>query len=77
MLIPKGGGKDFIDIGLVEVLWKATTSIINLRMTAAIRYHITLHGFRTGYGKGTATLGAKLLKHMSVLHIIFLDLQNV
>ena len=37
VMFPKGGGKDFIGIRLVEVLWKATTSIINRRLTAAIR----------------------------------------
>ena len=35
--IPNGGVKDFRGIGTVEVLWKAVSSIINQRMTSAIR----------------------------------------
>ena len=29
MIVPKGDGKDLRGIGLVEVLWKSTTGIIN------------------------------------------------
>ena len=37
VLIPKGGGKEFRVIGLVEVLFKSATGIINWRLTAEIR----------------------------------------
>ena len=33
LLIPKGNAKDFCVIGLIEVLWKATTRIIKQRLT--------------------------------------------
>ena len=36
VIIPKGCGKDFGVIGIVEVLWKATTGIIIQRLTAVI-----------------------------------------
>ena len=63
------------------VLWKATTGIINRRLTAEIRYHDTVHGFCMGHGTGGATLEANLLQQLTdmreaVLHAIFLDLQK-
>ena len=81
MLIPKGVFKDFRGIRLVEVLCKATTSIINQRLTTAIKYHNIFHGFCTGRGKGTSTLETKLLHQMTamreaILSSIFLDLQE-
>ena len=81
VLIPKGGGRDFRGIGLVEVFWKATMVTINRIISSEIGYHDTLHGFHSGSGTATATLEAKLLQHLTairgaVLHEIFLDLQN-
>ena len=60
VLIPKGGGK-YCGIGLVEVIWKAATVILNLRFTAAITYHDFLHGLWTGRGTVTATLELNML----------------
>ena len=83
VLIIKEGGKYFIIIGLVKVLWKATIGIINQRPTSVILYHDISHGFRTGHGTrhgtGTANLEANLLQQMmsileAVLYTIFLDL---
>ena len=67
---------------MVEVLWKATTGIINWRLTAAVMYHGRFHGFQMGQGKGTAILEAKLLHKTTsmreaVLHTVLLDLQKV
>ena len=81
MLIPKGDIKDFRRIYLVEVMRKATTGIINQRLTAAITYHDSLHGFCMGRGAGTAILEDNLLHHLAamrevVLHAVFLDLQK-
>ena len=47
---------DSCGIGIVEVVWKAVTEILNLRFTASITYHNYLHGFRAGRGTGTKTL---------------------
>ena len=44
VLITKGKG-DFRGIGLIEVLWKAIASLLNHRLTVAISFHDTLHGF--------------------------------
>ena len=64
VLIHEGGRKYFRDLGLVEVLWKSTTSIINWWMTSTICYHDTLHGLRTGHWAGTTTLEAKLIQQL-------------
>ena len=74
-------GKDYCDIGLVEVMWKVVAAILNCRLTAFIIFHDFLHGFWAGCGTGTATLKAKLLQQLAalreeVLYMIFLDLQK-
>ena len=81
-LIPKGNGNFFRGIGLLEFLWKFTTSIINRRLNSAICYHDTLHGFWTGCGTKTATLEAKLIQQLinmrkAVLHTTFLVIQKI
>ena len=48
VMIPKGGGTDFRVIGLVEVLWKAISSILNRRVSYSIHFHHALHGFLSG-----------------------------
>ena len=64
VLIYKVYGKYFQGIGLLEVLWKGTTGIINWQINVAIRYHVIFHGFWTGNGIGIATLEAKLLNQI-------------
>ena len=66
VLIPKGE-KYYKGIGLVDVTWKVVAAILHLRLTTAIKYHDTLHGFRAGCGKGTATLEAKLLQQLAAM----------
>ena len=62
-LIPKGNGY-FRGIGLVEVLWKMMTVILNHRIGTAIVFHEVLHSFRTGRRMGTASINAKLLQYL-------------
>ena len=81
VMTPKGGGTDFRGIGLVEVLWKAISGIINRQIPSSIQFHDSLHGFYTGRGTGTSTLEAKLLQKIivmrdAVLHSIFPDLRK-
>ena len=45
VLIPKGYVKDLLRIDLVGVLCKATTGIVNWRLTVSIKYYNSLHGF--------------------------------
>ena len=54
--------KDYCGIGLVEMMWKVVTAILNRRLTASIAYHDFLHGFQAGRSTGTATLEAKLIQ---------------
>ena len=64
VLIPKGGG-DHYSIGLVEVVWKVGTVILNRRLTISIGFHGVLHGLRAGCGMGTASLEAKLIQQLT------------
>ena len=61
VLISKGYSGDFQGIGLVEVLRKTITILINRRFTAAIMFHDVLHRFWEGQETGTSALEAKLL----------------
>ena len=81
VLIPKEAIRDFRGVVLVEVLWKAVTSLLNRRLTAAITFHDVLHGFWAGRGTGTVALEANLLQHLTamrevVLFEVLLDLQK-
>ena len=63
-MVPKGGGTNIIWIGLVEVMWKAISVIINRWIFSSVQCHDALHGFHAGIGTGTATLKAKLLQNI-------------
>ena len=72
---------DYRGIGLVEVMWKVVTVVLNLRLTASITFHDFLHRFWAGRGTGTATLEAKLIQQLvalkeEILYVIFLDLHK-
>ena len=43
VLIPKGVG-EYCGIGLMEVIWKAVSVILNNHFTVAINYNNLLHG---------------------------------
>ena len=60
-MIPKGRGAGFRGIGLVEVLWKAISGIINLWILSSIQPHDALHVFCSGRGMRSDTFEAKLL----------------
>ena len=80
-MIIKGVGTDFRWIGLVEVLWKAVSGIINFGILSSIQFHDDLHGFCVGIGTGAATLKAKMFQQFiamrkTVLRSIFLDLRK-
>ena len=57
------------------------TWILNLRLTAAIHFHDSLHGFHTGIGTGKASLEANLIQELmdlreEFLYEIILDLHE-
>ena len=81
VLIPKGSSGDFRGIGLVKVLWKAVTNLLNRRLTSAIKFHYALHKLLEVRGTGTTALDNKLLQQLTamreaVLFELFLDLQK-
>ena len=66
VLIPNGEN-DYRGIGLVEVMWKVVTEILNCWLTASIAFHEFLHIFWVGCGTGTATIEANLLQQIAAL----------
>ena len=81
VMIPKGVGTDFRGIGLVEVLWKAISGIINRRISSSIHFHDALHVFRAERGTGITILEAELLQKLiymkeTFLLSIFIDTQK-
>ena len=80
-MTPKGGGNDFRGIGLMEVLWKAISGIINRRLSSSIQFHDALHGFCAGRVTGTATLEENLHHQLivmrdTIVHVILLYLRK-
>ena len=80
-MIPKGGGTNFQEIVLVEVLRKAIPGIINQLLSSSIQFHDILHGFHAGRVMGTSNLEEKLFHQLivmreTVLHAIILDLRK-
>ena len=63
---------------MVEVLWKTVTSLLNHRLTTAVKFHDVLNGFWAGCGMGNDTSKSNLLQHIKsmrefVLFKVFLD----
>lgn len=80
VLVPKDA-KRFRGIGLLEIVWKLITSIINARLATSIELHPALHGFVSKKGTGTAILETKLRMESFALHHrpliqVFLDLSK-
>ena len=58
VLILKGGGNYHV-IGLVEVVWKAVTMILDFCFPASTTYHETLCGLRSGRSTRNTSLEVK------------------
>ena len=52
----KGGGGGYWGIGLVEVVWKVSATVVNCWIKQSMTQNDTLQGFRVGRGTGTLTL---------------------
>ena len=81
VMVRKWVGTNFQGFGLVEVLCKAISVIINCRLSSSIQFHDVLCGFCARRGTGTTTLEAKLLLNIisvreTFLHVIFLDMRK-
>ena len=80
-MITKGVDTNFRWVGLVEVLWKSISGIIDCQLSSSIQFHNSLCGFCAGRGTRTAILGAKLFQQLiymrdTVLRAIFLNLRK-
>ena len=61
-LIPKGASGDFREIGMVKVICKSVTILLNWRLTTAIKFNDVLHRFWEGGGIGNDALKNNLLQ---------------
>lgn len=80
VLLPKEDGSSR-GIGLMDVIWKLITSIIDARLKGNIDFHDSLHGFRTGRGTGTTIIEAILFQQTASINQtpifqVFLDLRK-
>jgi hypothetical protein len=81
VLIPKPASNDHHGIGLLEVIWKLISSIINGRMKAAINFDNAIHGFQEQRGTGTAIIQQKLHMQLDIAEKesgkhVFLDVKK-
>ena len=81
ILLPKAVEGQFRGIGLLEIVWKLVSRVLDTRIKTAIDFHDCLHGFRAKRGTGTAIIEAKLLQQLATidqapLYKIFLDLKK-
>ena len=63
VMIPKGIWYYRV-IGLVGVMWKVMTVVINCHLTISISFCDVLHVLRLGCGMGTASLETKLIHQL-------------
>jgi hypothetical protein len=80
VLIPKGS-VGCRGIGLLEVVWKVVSSIIDIQLKNAIQFHDSLHGFRTQRGTAAATIEVKLRMNLyqgqqQTLYQVFIDMKK-
>ena len=80
VFLPKRRG-EYRGIGIVEVVWKVCTAVVNFRLKQSVTLHDSLHGFRSRRGTGTATLEANLahqlvgISHKPLFQVL-LDVQR-
>ena len=66
VLIPKLTPGLYRGIGLLELIYKLVSAVINNRLREKISFHDTIHGFRTKRGTGTALIEAKLRMQLTM-----------
>ena len=81
VLIPKNDKGDVRGIGLLEVLHKLVSQVINMRMAAKVRFLEEVHGFRSGRGTYTAIGETKIRLQLAVhtsetTYQVYLDLKK-
>ena len=80
VIISKWKGK-YRGIGLVDILWKVFSVVINCWLKRSVMLHNALHVFRTGRWTGTAIIEANMSQQLvgiahEPLFQVFLDLQK-
>ena len=65
MILPPKGKGDCWGIGMVEVIFKMITTIINTLLRTAISLHDAMYGFSQGRGVATYTLEDKMEQRMT------------
>ena len=80
VLLPKGKG-GYRGTGIVDLLSKVCSVVVNCLLKRSVVLHDALHGFRKWRGTRTATLDAKLSQHLTGLSYkplfhIFLDVRK-
>ena len=73
---------EYWGVGLVEVVWKVCTTVVNFWLKWSMTLHDTLHRFRAGRGIGTATLEGILTQQLAgiahePLFQVFLDMRKL
>lgn len=81
VLIPKPNTKEYRGIGLLEVIWKLLSSIVDGRLKETVEFDDAIHGFRSKRGTGTAILTHKLrMQNATVMgspvRHVYLDLKK-
>jgi len=81
VLIPKSTPNKFRAIGLLEVIYKLCSTIIHIRLSDAIEFHPSIHGFRPGRSTCTAIIEAKLHMQLAMRKCepffqVFLDIEK-
>ena len=66
VLLPKGKG-EYQGIGIVKVLWRVCSLVLNCCLKSSIVFHNALNGFREGWVMGTATLEDNIAQQLSGL----------
>ena len=67
----KGKG-NFRVIGIMEVLWKTVSVVINHHIGAELNNHNVIHGLREGLGTGNSSLKSKMLQQLKTIREEFL-----
>ena len=80
VLLPKDSG-GVCGIGLVEVIWKVISLVINRRLLNSMTFHNSLHRCLPRRGTDTAIIEAKLVQQLVLckqlpLYEIFIDLKK-
>ena len=66
VIISKGNG-GFRSIGIVDILHKALSEVVNWWIGAVVKFHDVLQGLRSGQRTGNAPLEAKLLQQLMAM----------